>query len=153
MFVFRVSLSLSLYPWGAFVTSEFSFKIEKCQSKAFDAATKTMLKFYFVCSHTNDVYGGLQTAVWPDLAKFRHFGQMLITSGKLLNGLFSVWHYFERAGKIVWFWANINCCKCLNIENNRAIWPHCKKVTYLIFLALREGKNCPPSLFYLCSWW
>ena len=31
-------------------------------------------------------------AVWPDLAKFRHFGNILKVFGQFLAGLFSIWH-------------------------------------------------------------
>ena len=33
--------------------------------------------------------------VWPDLAKFRHFGTIFIVLGKFFEGLFSIWQNFD----------------------------------------------------------
>ena len=58
--------------------------------------------------HLNSVLrcykSGVQDAVWPDWAKFCHFGQSFRVypeSSKILNLL---WQTF------LWYWANIYCC-------------------------------------------
>ena len=63
--------------------------------------------------------------VWPDLAKFRHFGN----ENKILGN--SLWVYFVRVKILNILWiifmllANVHCCKWPNIEKyNLAIWSH-----------------------------
>ena len=56
--------------------------------------------------------------VWPDLAKFRHFGNFwraYVVLGKILNLLLE---------NNVFYWANFQCCK-----HNIGIWSHCSGTT------------------------
>ena len=55
---------------------------------------------------------------WPDLAKFRHFGEHF----KIFGNFWSVsiifdknWTYFGYY-YFIWYWANVYCCKWPNIE-------------------------------------
>ena len=49
-------------------------------------------------------------AVWPDLVKFRNFGNFWETLG-ILKGLFSIWQKFVPNLLIFLSnWANILCC-------------------------------------------
>ena len=60
--------------------------------------------------------GGLE-AVWPDLAKFRHFGKILKVFGQFLVGTFSILQTFEPTWVIFMLRANFHCCKWPKIEN------------------------------------
>ena len=61
-----------------------------------------------------------RNSVWPDLAKFRHFG---IVSESLSN----IWPNFESSlAKFVCFWSNLFCCKWPSLINNLTIWSHCR---------------------------
>ena len=56
--------------------------------------------------------------VWPDLAKFRHFGKILEDFGSLLKGRFSIWQKFEPTlANLLCYWANFSVVgKQPNIE-------------------------------------
>ena len=46
-------------------------------------------------------------AVWPDLAKFRHFSKMLRVFGQLLKALFTFWQKIEPTLAIILcYWAS-----------------------------------------------
>ena len=55
-------------------------------------------------------------AVWPDLAKFRHFCNILKVFGQFLKLLFGIWQNFEHNWANYMFWANLHCYKRPNIE-------------------------------------
>ena len=57
-------------------------------------------------------------AVWPDLAKFCHFGNKKITPWQFLEGLFSLWQYFEP--NLANFYASGQIFICLK-------WPNIEK--------------------------
>ena len=66
-------------------------------------------------------------AVWPDLAKFKHFGKFW-KSSPLFASLFSIWRKIEQ---FLWYWANFHCfTKWSNIENRQAIWSHCSSIWF-----------------------
>ena len=52
---------------------------------------------------------------WPDLAKYRHFRQFLVS--------FSIWHFFNLLCQFLSYCSNIHCCKWPNIE--QIILPAC----------------------------
>ena len=56
-------------------------------------------------------------AVWPDLAKFRHFGKILKVFGQLLKALFTIWQNFVPSlTKILCYWEKLPPYKWSNIE-------------------------------------
>ena len=58
--------------------------------------------------------------VWPDLAKFCHFGKTL-----QVFGLFLIWQNAEPTLANLWhYWANFHCCKWSYLKNNITIWSH-----------------------------
>ena len=65
--------------------------------------------------------------MWPDLAKFRHFVNILKVLGDYTyEGLFSVEQKFEPAlVNILWYWANFIVANGLILTKNLAIWSHC----------------------------
>ena len=42
--------------------------------------------------------------VWPDLAKFRQFGNILQVFGQFLKLLISIWQNYTIFGKLICFW-------------------------------------------------
>ena len=50
------------------------------------------------------------SSVWPDLAKFHHFG-------KYLNIFGNIFKVYLVLAQCLCFWANFHCCKLPNIEN------------------------------------
>ena len=56
-------------------------------------------------------------AVWPDLAKFRHFERVQIVFGKVLS--------LCTLANSICYWVNSLSWKWQNIKNNLAIWSHC----------------------------
>ena len=50
-------------------------------------------------------------AVLPDLAKFRHFGNILQVFWHIFDSLFLIWQNFEPTlGNLAHYWANFYCC-------------------------------------------
>ena len=55
--------------------------------------------------------------VWPDLAKFRHFGKIKKAKGQFWNDLFSIWQKFEPIfSNFKWLLANFHWSKRPNIQ-------------------------------------
>ena len=53
----------------------------------------------------------------PDLAKFRHLGNILNDFGNILKRPLSIWKIFEHTlASALSYWANFQCCKWPNIE-------------------------------------
>ena len=83
-------------------------------------------KFHWKLESFNFYSKGHWKAVWPDLAKFRHFGKNLQVFGKFLtayllfgNMLSLLWQIWYIIGQII-FVANNQI-----LNNNLTIWSHC----------------------------
>ena len=48
-------------------------------------------------------------SVWPDLAKFRHFGDHFKIFGIFLERLFHNWQNLYLIWPFLWYWANVHC--------------------------------------------
>ena len=73
--------------------------------------------------------------MWPDLAKFRHFGKILKVFGKHLKALFTIWQNFEPTlANILCYATNLYPYKWPNIE---------KQSSHLVTLKVKR---------HLCAW-
>ena len=62
--------------------------------------------------------GSPAPAVWPGLANFRQFGNILKVVGGLFKPLLTIWQTFELTlANILFYWANLHSYKWPNIEN------------------------------------
>ena len=63
-------------------------------------------------------YNGHWQEVWPDLAKFCHFGKKCTSPSQMFDSLFLIWQNAEPTLANLWHYlANFHCCK----------WPHFEK--------------------------
>ena len=51
-------------------------------------------------------------AVWPDLAKLRHFSTIIKGLAKFFEALFSIWHNFNPTLAKNCYWASFYCYRC-----------------------------------------
>ena len=88
-------------------------------------------------------YALCQPPVWPDLAKFRHFGKNFQVVDQFLMVYFVFGKNNEPTLANLWqYWANFHCCKWPNIENNLTIWSHCQPPLKLICLQSIQQLHC-----------
>ena len=71
-------------------------------------------------------------AVWPDLAKFRHFGEILQYLPKDFK-LFSriLQNLDPTLANLLCYWANIHVVNGQNWAHHLATWPHCDQQTFV----------------------
>ena len=56
-------------------------------------------------------------SVWPDLAKFRHFGKIIEAIGNFWGFIYFLSKLLPTLAKFICHWTKLDCCKWTNMEN------------------------------------
>ena len=62
--------------------------------------------------------------VWPDLAKFRHFGKTFKVLGNFWRLIYYLGKFWADFGKFCMSWGKSYWCKWPKFKNNLSIWSH-----------------------------
>ena len=132
-------MSLKYFSWNIIITIEANWKNENKDKET--AENKNWTETYFEKNVKIEIISlemivncdgfhaltihSIKLTVWPDLAKFYHFGKNLKKRLAVVEGVFSSWQNFESTlAKDNLLWGKISLLKRAKFVKNVSIWSH-----------------------------